>query len=332
MRYITTYLLILLSGLVSCDTTVRTDGSSGRILPNVTGGAGEVLVVMDEYVWEGEAGRTLDDVLEEEYPALPQIEPLFSVTQITPASFDQLFRYHRSVVMATINQAAEEPAIRFRMNVWAKPQIVVQMQASNSRDLKTLISENRGRIQGFLIKYDRERIEESYRESKDLEIQNKMAEKHHIRLSIPRGYNIDLMKDDYSSVSIETPDFIQVIHVFEWSAESATELTTANLLEKREEFSKQYVVGPRENSYMKTSPYYPPLVYDINMNGKKVVEIRGLWELENGFMGGPFVSHSIFDESRSRMVTVEGYLYYPNQKKRVKMRQLEAILYSLELM
>jgi hypothetical protein len=325
--------LLIILALSSCDTTIRTDGSSGgRILPNVTGGAGEVLVVMDEYVWKGEAGNSLDSLLEEEYPALPQVEPLFSVTQITPASFDQLFRFHRSVVMGTINQTLEEPTIRFRKNVWAKPQIVVQMQAPSIKELTQLIDENRVNIQRFLVQYDRQRLEDSYRESKDLEIQNKMAETHHIRLSIPRGYNIDLMKDDYSSVSIETPDFIQVIHVFEWSANGPEDLTTTNLLEKRDEVCRQYVIGPRENSYMRTAPLYTPLVYDIQKNGISLVEIRGLWELENGYMGGPFMSHSVFDENRSRIVTVEGYLYYPNQKKRVKMRQLEAIVYSLELM
>ena len=82
---------------------------------------------------------------------------------------------------------------------------------------------------------------------------------------------------------------------------------------------------------MKTAEIYPPLVHDLALNGLDVVEIRGLWELENGFMGGPFVSHSVYDRNRQRIVTVEGYVYYPNQKKCVKVRQLEAIIYTLEL-
>ncbi len=62
-----------------------------------------------------------------------------------------------------------------------------------------------------------------------------------------------------------------------------------------------------------------------------MVELRGLWELENGFMGGPFISHSVYDARRNRIVTVDAYIYYPNQKKRVKLKQLEAIVYSMEL-
>ena len=321
--------LVLL--VISCDTTVKKGSSGHRILPNITGGAGEVLVVMDTYNWEHAVGELTKDILKDEYPALPQSEPLFDVTHITSASFDNMFRYHRSVVLVTVNESREEPAIRFRKNVWAKPQIVVQVEASGSHDLLQVIGANRDKIQQFLVQNDRKRLMNSYEESKDLEIEKKMASNHQIRLSIPRGYNIDFFKDEYSSVSIETPDYSQVIHVFEYPADGPEDLATDLLIRKRNEFCREYVQGPTEDSYMTTSTIYPPEVYDLQMKNKKVVEIRGLWDLVNGFMGGPFVSHSIFDEKRSRIVTVEGYVYYPNQKKRVKIKQLEAIIYSLEI-
>ena len=76
---------------------------------------------------------------------------------------------------------------------------------------------------------------------------------------------------------------------------------------------------------------YQPIAFDLRKGELNIVELRGLWELENGFMGGPFISHSVYDAARNRIVTVDGYLYYPNQKKRVKLKQLEAIIYSLEL-
>ncbi len=326
-----TILVTLVFLLVSCDTTVQRGSSGHRILPNVTGGAGEVLVVMDNYNWEHAVGELTKNILKDEYPALPQSEPLFDVTHITSSSFDNMFRYHRSVVLVTVNESQEKPAVRFRKNVWAKPQIVVQVQASGSHELLQAIGANRNKIQQFLVQNDRERLMQSYEESKDLEIEQKMTEHHQIRLSIPRGYNIDFFKDDYSSVSIETPDYSQVIHVFEYPASGPEDLATDLLISKRNEFCREYVQGPTEDSYMTTSKIYPPEVYDLEMEDKKVVEIRGLWDLVNGFMGGPFVSHSIFDAKRNRIVTVEGYVYYPNQEKRVKIKQLEAIIYSLEI-
>jgi hypothetical protein len=119
--------------------------------------------------------------------------------------------------------------------------------------------------------------------------------------------------------------------VYEYPATSKDEMQSGRILENRNAFVKKYVKGPSEDSYMTTSMVYPPIFYDVQKNGMELVETRGLWELENGYMGGPFVNHSVFDEKRQRIVTVEGYLYYPNQKKRVKVRQLEAIIYSLEI-
>lgn len=330
MKYSMLILISVILVFTGCDTTVKT-GDSGRILPNITGGAGEVLVVADKYIWDGQTGELLKDLLQEEFPGLPQSEPLFDVTQISASSFDNMFRFHRSIVLVTIKESVDEASVRYRKNVWAKPQILVQLEAPGNEQLQQLIREHEDQIQGFLVQYDRQRLTDSYADSKDLAIQKMMAENHQIRLAIPRGYNVDVSTDNFSSVSIETPDFSQVLQVYEYPATSKDELQSGRILEHRNAFMKKYVKGPGDDSYMTTSMVYPPIFYDIQMNGTELVETRGLWELVNGYMGGPFVSHSVFDEKRQRIVTVEGYVYYPNQKKRIKIRQLEAIIYSLEI-
>ena len=57
---------------------------------------------------------------------------------------------------------------------------------------------------------------------------------------------------------------------------------------------------------------------------------RGMWRVVNDFMGGPFVSYTFADNRTGNLVTVEGYYYEPNQKKRNQLLQLEAIAYSLQ--
>ena len=58
--------------------------------------------------------------------------------------------------------------------------------------------------------------------------------------------------------------------------------------------------------------------------------MRGLWKVQNDFMGGPFVSLTVLDPSKKRVVTVEGNVYAPKNNKRNYIRQLEAMIYSLE--
>jgi hypothetical protein len=314
----------------ACDTVNRQGGTAGKIMPNITGGAGEVLVVMDQFNWNNSAGSLLQDILKEEIPGLPQSEPLFDVIQIPPAAFDNFYQFHRSILLATIGENLE-PQVRFRENVWAKPQIMVQLEAPSGSALHQLIRDNEERIQGFLVQYDRNRLIGTYQDSKDLAIQKEIASHHQVNLAIPRGYNLDFSRDDYTSVSIEAPDLSQVIQVFDYPASGPDDLSTEKLIEQRNRITRQYVHGPREDSYMVLSKMYNPIAFELNKNGLEIVELRGLWELENGYMGGPFISHSVFDERRDRIVTVDAYIYYPNQKKRVKLKQVEAIVYSMEL-
>jgi hypothetical protein len=314
----------------SCDTVNKQGGVAGKIMPNITGAAGEVLVVMDQFNWDNSAGKLLQDILKEEYPGLPQSEPIFDVLQVTAASFEGIYKFHRSIVLATIGSGLE-PRIRFRENVWAKPQIMVQMEAPTGAALKELIDNNEERIRSFLVQYDRNRLMGTYKDSKDPAIQKEIALHHQIRLAIPRGYNMDFSKEEYTSVSIEAPDLSQVIQIYDYPAEGPQDLNTANIIKRRNTFTKIYVQGPTDESYMTISKIFEPIAYDLKINNVNIVELRGLWDLENGFMGGPFVSHSVYDAKRNRIVTVDGYVYHPNRKKRVKLRQLEAIIYSLEI-
>lgn len=316
---------------VSCDTSKQQGALAGRIMPNISGGTGEVLVVMDQANWEDSTGELLKDILKEEYPGLPQSEPLFDVIQITKASFEGVFQFHRSILLTTVSGGLE-PKVRYRENIWAKPQIMVQIEAPTFAVLEELISENEKQIQGFLLQYDRNRLMNVYKESMDPVIQKDIAEHHQVRLAVPRGYNMDFSKEEFTSVSIESSNLSQVIQVYDYPAEGPEDLNVDNLIEKRNSFTRKYVIGPSDNSYMTTSKMFEPIAYDLRINNLDVIELRGLWDLENGFMGGPFVSHSVYDAARGRIVTVEGYVYHPNQKKRVKMRQVEAIVYSMEVL
>ena len=61
------------------------------------------------------------------------------------------------------------------------------------------------------------------------------------------------------------------------------------------------------------------------------MEARGLWQMHNDAMGGPFVSHSRVDTINNRVIVVEGFVYAPEKMKRTMIRRLEAALYTLKL-
>lgn len=69
------------------------------LLPNISGKAGEVIVVIDKGQWEGAVGTVLRDTLACDYPYLPQREPLFTLINVAPVGFTQMFQLHRNIVI-----------------------------------------------------------------------------------------------------------------------------------------------------------------------------------------------------------------------------------------
>ena len=89
--------------------------------------------------------------------------------------------------------------------------------------------------------------------------------------------------------------------------------------------------GASEGMYMTTADSIFVNVKNINVKGEYAFEARGLWEMENDMMGGPFVSHARVDRPNGRVVVVEAFIYSPKGLKRDLMRRMEAALYTLSL-
>jgi hypothetical protein len=82
---------------------------------------------------------------------------------------------------------------------------------------------------------------------------------------------------------------------------------------------------------MTTEYRLPPSIETSELDGRFALETRGLWRVEGDFMGGPFLSYTLFDEENGQIVTLEGFVYAPDMDKRRLLFELEAIMNSLKL-
>ena len=73
------------------------------LLPNITGTAGEVIVVIGQNDWEGSVGTVLRDSLSREFPQLPQREPMFNLVNVPQAAFTSMFQVHRNIIVINIS-------------------------------------------------------------------------------------------------------------------------------------------------------------------------------------------------------------------------------------
>ena len=94
--------------------------------------------------------------------------------------------------------------------------------------------------------------------------------------------------------------------------------------------TKNYIPGAIRGAYPILSTIYEyPEYREITIKSKKGIEMRGLWESVGDNMGGPFYSFSFINSDQTAVVTVDGFVYAPEEYKRDYLREVESIVKSL---
>jgi len=119
--------------------------------------------------------------------------------------------------------------------------------------------------------------------------------------------------------------------IYEVPYTSDSTFSSNEMILSRDYFTKSHIQGVRDSSYMTVYRDYKLMPKEINLNGKYAVEYRGLWNMKNDFMGGPFVHYTIVDEKRNRVLHIDGFVYAPKFNKREYVRELDAILQTFEI-
>ncbi len=301
------------------------------LLPNITGKAGEVVVVVNGTLWEGETNRIFKETLADDTEVLPQAEPMFNLVQIAWPSFTNIFKTHRNLVLVSLNTSEPKAKMVVRRNVWAKPQIVIELIGPNEAELVTFAATQMERITNHFLVAERNRIIDNYRRYEKQEIGERLWKNHDLSVVVPAGFTLDVETDNFIWIANETPNTSQGVLIYYYDYQSKETFTKDYLLNKRNEVLRRNVPGSVPGSYMTTDMLAPGLFNEFMRNGRYFAEMRGLWRVENDFMGGPFVSLTTLDEKKNRVITMEGFVYAPNTEKRNLLRQVEAILYTMEI-
>lgn len=150
---------------------------------------------------------------------------------------------------------------------------------------------------------------------------------------IPKTYRVakDLADFVWIRKEITNEEKEMSILLFEAPYTSLNDLSTENLIAIRNGFTKKYIPGAIDSSYMKYSSGLDPVRTDQNFKDKYGIEIRGWWDVQGDFMGGPSYIRAVVDEANGRIVFAEGFLFYPNEKKAKSMRELEILVNTLSI-
>lgn len=301
-------------------------------MPTITGKAFEVVVVMDDGYWDGPAGKAVRDTLAADMDGMLQSEPVLSIARIGSNAFNDLFRTHRNILRINIHPDNRKQTLLYSSNVYAKPQLVVDIKAESSEKFLEIWKKYGQEITDKFVEKELSRIISNYLTFESTDIGEKLKKQHAMYLTVPKGYVYNVDQANFAWITLETPKHSQGLMVYHYDYESPDQLEPERLIAKRNLFGRKYIPGPIEGTYMSTETEVPVESGKYMKDNQYIVELRGLWKLEGpDFMGGPFVSLTTVDTLRQRILTVEGYVYAPKEDKRNYMRQLEAILHSLQI-
>ena len=320
------FLTLILAGVLAFASCKNTE----TLLPNVSGKAGEVIVVMDRENWEGALGNSTRALLADECPFLVQREPLFNLVNVAPTGFADLFKIHRNIVIFNINPQNDTTGLVHKRNVWANTQVVLQISAYDSEGAIKLLEENGKTIVNAIEQAERDRIIGNTLRYEERGIAPQVAEVFGGYLHFPSGYKVRKVTPDFMWVADEKQYVYQDVLIYRYPAEKDHPFTSDNIIRHRNEALQANVPGMFENTYMTTSDFFTPQIEYMRYRGRHFVQTRGMWDVKNDFMGGPFVSHSFYSRDGQDIIVVEAFVYAPRYDKRQYLRQVESILYSWE--
>lgn len=329
MKRLLTYLFLAIAAisLISCSEAKRKQA----LLPNISGKAGEVIVVIDKGQWEGAVGTTLRDSLACDCPFLPQKEPLYTLVDLAPSGFTQMFQLHRNIIIVNIKPDVTEPGILYRSDVWARPQCVIRINAADSDSAVQLIKENSKKILTYLEQAERDRVIANAKRYEELSISPVITEMVGGSPHFPSGYKIKKKTNDFIWIEYNPQYVTQGVFVYKYPVvEGKQMMDLDNILRNSNEVMKNNVPGMFDNTYMMISDFARPSIEYKKYKGLDFAEVRGFWEVYNDFMGGPFVSHVFYSQDGTEVIVLQGFVYAPKYDKRHYLRQVESILYSFE--
>lgn len=315
--------IALLCALAGCKGTKT-------LLPNVSGKAGEVLVVMEKADWDGAPGEAVRALLACDCEYLPQQEALYSLINVAPGGFADLFKIHRNIVFFDINPSLAEDKITGLQDIWASPQCVVNIGARSPEAAVELLSSNGEQIAGMIEQAERDRVIVNSIKFEERDIAPQVKEIFGGSPHFPMGYKLKKKTDGFAWIADEKQYTMQGVFIYRYPASGGDEFAVDRIVEHRNAVLKDNVPGMVDGSFMTTSPALKPQLTYIRYKGRDFAQTRGYWEVEGDFMGGPFVSHSFYSADGQWIIVAEAFVYAPKYDKRQLLRQVESILYSWE--
>ena len=305
------------------------DSDKKSYLPNSIGAYNTLIVVIDNEAWKSKVGDKVREYFAASALGLTMEEPIFTITQVPPEVFSGVVRNSRNILYVqkdTLNLA------HIKNNMYSQPQKVAVIKGNTDDEIIANIDNKAPEIIDSFK--DLEIKEAQHRFLKSLNKEKDIQDKFGIRLNIPSVYKVVKTEKNFVWLErqIQKGTMNIIVYDMPWDSFSVDSTFVKNIVSMRDSIGNLYIPGPDvpgKKTHMRTEPAFSPSVFPAEVSGNKAAEVRGLWDIKNYPMAGPFLTYIVNDKEHNRKMVVEGFTFAPSTEKRDYMFELEAIMKTL---
>tara|TARA_B100001287_G_C22597138_1_gene488625 strand:- start:61 stop:990 length:930 start_codon:yes stop_codon:yes gene_type:complete len=296
-------------------------------LPQSSGNINHVSVVMKEADWESNLGEKTRNIIGDIYQGLPIDEPNFRFFHIVPKQFSGFSKHSRNIVYFqkdTVNN------FRIFKNLYSIPQLFFLIQGEDEGIMLNYLTENKSLIINTIKNGERKekirRIKKSPSRSKVL------SDRIGISLIYPSIYK--KVKDTLNFVWLEKQILKGTLNIISYRLPFSAFSSPPRLKEvikNRDSIGELYIPGRLKGTHMITERDYKPYFQKLSIDQKIIFQTKGIWEVKNDFMGGPFLNYILEDKKSKEWIVVEGFAFAPSVSKREYMFEIGAILSTVSI-
>ena len=322
----------------------------------------QLVVVAEEELYDGPVGDTLQYYLSSPELILPQPEPIFDLVHFTGRELDAVPSRRQFMTYALL-ATTQEPLSRAAQyvkeavgaekfntvangekafttiigrNQWADGQLVFYLIGQSDDALIAGIRQSYASIVSRIRARELTRIEATTYAVNGVNraLEERVREAMDVQLRIPQGYVEALHSegDQMMWLRRESNQASYNILLKRYPYRSTEQFDRDTLLRLQNALGRRYISTTLPNTYMRVNDKdLPFLTKPVQVNGAYALEARGIWDIVNDFMGGPFLSYLILDEQRKEVLLAVGFIHAPGEKKRDLQQSMEVVLNSIRL-
>lgn len=321
--------------IVVCAAMVMAAGCTSRAKAPVKSAAGndyQVMVIVDDEYWKGELAAAVCDMFEEDAPGLTRPQGYFDIEyQVSRQRATDIDKKYGNLFVVSINPAVVEATMTVSYNVYARPQTVVTVTAPDAASAAQYITAEADALREIFEAGERAKSNKYYAARPAEQLMSDFKDNTGFDMLIPEGYFKATTRDKSLLWYLrDYKDKAQYIFAYSYPMTDAEDLSPRWIMMSLDNKLSTITSKGAAGSYMGVNESGPVVSRDVEIGGRTWLELRGWWEVNNDFMGGPFVSYTTLDESVNELTTIMFALYAPEDPQRNLLREMEHLIYTIK--